>query len=121
MAANCSQRIWVNPTYLGGRGSHGYEIFFIMSLVISNAHIVLKQSLAFDQIKLSDQLDKVIATKSLSIFLVAFVFVYFVNQDFVFVVLRASILAKNVKLDKLEAIVSQFSCENQSVVRIHTR
>ena len=54
-------------------------------------------------------------------FLIANIFVNFVNFHFILPNLAACVLAKDIKLDESKTIIRQLTSENQLMVRIHAR
>ena len=91
----------------------------VLGLLPAEAHVVLEVGLVLDQVKLADELDEVIAAESLSVLLAALVLVHVVNVHAIFPYLVAAVLAKDVKLDELEAVVAHLTSEHQSVVWVH--
>ena len=93
----------------------------VFGLVVAHSHFTFKVLLGLYEIKLADELDEVITTKSLSVFLRELIFIYLEDLDSVSAHSRSAILDKDVKLDKLKSIVSTFACEYNLMVGIHAR
>ena len=93
----------------------------VLGLVVAHSHLFFKVLFGLYEIKLADQFDEIITTKSLSVLLRELIFIYLEYFDSITAQLRSTIFDKDVELDELESIVSTFTSKYDLVIGIHAR